>query len=301
MKRIPFRLEDTQEYQDLLRQKEAAQSRTPATAIAQALQAKNVGPVAADPSSKAQREYDYATQPPEVVRQGIAMLPESMQSVAEFFAPSRADLLTAGASKLGTMAARATGLMKPTSGAMQQMAEQVLTAPQSLPIRQPKENVRDVARATFDHYKVLGNSEIPTERLVGGVRHSDASDKSRVEAIVNNMRGPDGYIERLIVDDAGNVLEGQHRLEAIRALQLPSVPVVVIADTARDFDIEAMKQAIRATGKWHPDQVNQLANEALRLMTEFDSADEAIAQMSMPPPFDVAFTAALRAARKRSQ
>lgn len=48
---MAFRLEDTQEYQDLLRQQEAAQSRTPATAIAQALQAKNVGPVAADPSS----------------------------------------------------------------------------------------------------------------------------------------------------------------------------------------------------------------------------------------------------------
>jgi hypothetical protein len=118
---MAFRLEDTQEYQDLLRQQEAAQSRTPATAIAQALQAKNVGPVAADPSSKAQREYDYATQSPEVVRQGIAMLPESMQSVAEFFAPSRADLLTAGVTKLGTMAARATGLMKPASGMVREL------------------------------------------------------------------------------------------------------------------------------------------------------------------------------------
>ena len=118
---MAFRLEDTQEYQDLLRQQEAAQSRTPATAIAQALQAKNVGPVAADPSIKAQREYDYATQPPEVVRQGIAILPESMQSVAEFFAPSRADLLTAGVTKLGTMAARATGLMKPASGMVREL------------------------------------------------------------------------------------------------------------------------------------------------------------------------------------
>lgn len=107
--------------QGLLQRENAQQSRTPATAIAQALQAKNVGPVAADPSGKAQREYDYATQPPEVVRQGIAMLPKSVQPVAEFFAPSRADLLTMGATKLGTLAARAAGMTKPATGMMREL------------------------------------------------------------------------------------------------------------------------------------------------------------------------------------
>jgi len=121
MKRIPFRLEDTQEYQDLLRQQEVEQSRTPASAIAQALRAKNVGPVAVDPAAKAQLEYDYATQPPEVIQQGIAMLPESVQPVAEFFAPSRADLLTAGVTKLGSLAAKATGLAKPAQGMVREL------------------------------------------------------------------------------------------------------------------------------------------------------------------------------------
>ena len=121
MKRIPFRLEDTQEYQDLLRQQEVEQSRTPASAIAQALRAKNVGPVAVDPVAKAQREYDYATQPPEVIQQGIAMLPEAVQPVAELLAPSRADLLTAGVTKLGSLAAKATGLAKPAQGMVREL------------------------------------------------------------------------------------------------------------------------------------------------------------------------------------
>lgn len=121
MKRIPFRLEDTQEYQDLLRQQEVEQSRTPASAIAQALRAKNVGPVAVDPAAKAQREYDYATQPPEVIQQGIAMLPEAVQPVAELLAPSRADLLTAGVTKLGSLAAKATGLAKPAQGMVREL------------------------------------------------------------------------------------------------------------------------------------------------------------------------------------
>jgi len=121
MKRIPFRLEDTQEYQDLLRQQEVEQSRTPASAIAQALRAKNVGPVAVDPAAKAQREYDYATQPPEVIQQGIAMLPEAVQPVAELLAPSRADLLTMGATKLGSLAAKATGLAKPAQGMVREL------------------------------------------------------------------------------------------------------------------------------------------------------------------------------------
>ena len=121
MKRITFRLEDTQEYQDLLRQQEVEQSRTPASAIAQALRAKNVGPVAVDPAAKAQREYDYATQPPEVIQQGIAMLPEAVQPVAELLAPSRADLLTMGATKLGSLAAKATGLAKPVQGMVREL------------------------------------------------------------------------------------------------------------------------------------------------------------------------------------
>jgi hypothetical protein len=181
MKRIPFRLEDTQEYQDLLRQQEVEQSRTPASAIAQALRAKNVGPVAVDPAAKAQREYDYATQPPEVIQQGIAMLPEAVQPVAEFFAPSRADLLTAGVTKLGSLAAKATGLAKPAQG----MVRELITyhgTPHTFPA------VPDNPLGAFDASKI-GTGE-GAQAYGHGIYYAESPDVARSYATMNQASAP---------------------------------------------------------------------------------------------------------------
>lgn len=69
--------------------------------ITQALRAKNVGAVKADPYGKAKAGYHYATESPDLLKSAIAQLPKSAQSAAGMVAPSRADLLTMGGSKIG--------------------------------------------------------------------------------------------------------------------------------------------------------------------------------------------------------
>jgi hypothetical protein len=69
--------------------------------ITQAMRAKNVGAVDVDPYGKVQAEYDYATQPPDAIQALVARAPERIRPLAELLAPSRADLLTMGASKVG--------------------------------------------------------------------------------------------------------------------------------------------------------------------------------------------------------
>jgi hypothetical protein len=69
--------------------------------ITQALRAKNVGAVKTDPYGKAKAGYDYATEPPELLKSAIARLPKSAQSAAGMVTPSRADLLTMGGSTIG--------------------------------------------------------------------------------------------------------------------------------------------------------------------------------------------------------
>lgn len=78
--------------------------------LAEALRAKNVGAVNADPYGKLQAEYDYASQPPEFIQAGLQRVPERVRPIAELLAPSRADLATMGASKVGRGLARAAGL-----------------------------------------------------------------------------------------------------------------------------------------------------------------------------------------------
>lgn len=78
--------------------------------ITQALRAKNVGAVNADPYGKLQAEYDYASQLPVFIQAGLQRVPEPVRPIAELLAPSRADLVTMGASKVGRGLARAAGL-----------------------------------------------------------------------------------------------------------------------------------------------------------------------------------------------
>lgn len=78
--------------------------------IAEALRAKNVGAVNADPYGKLQAEYDYASQPPEFIQAGLQRVPERVRPLAELLAPSRADILTMGASKVGRGLAKAAGV-----------------------------------------------------------------------------------------------------------------------------------------------------------------------------------------------
>jgi hypothetical protein len=342
MKRIAFRVEDTQEYQDWLRQQNktspqaeqallpdpnemqavvnpqgvyepvtpirfaatgvgqmapSSVSPTPANAIARALSSPNVGAVPADPLAKAIDEYSYASAPPGVVTDAIAMLPEGMQAMAGMVAPARADILTGGGSAVGRGVVKTA---KAAAKAVDRIAIPVADATgaliaKTLRVVRPKENVDAVARATFDQYAVNGPKMVPIESLSGGVRSNSPEDMRRVETLARAMQGDNGYVERLIVDDAGNVIEGQHRLEALRALGASSVPVVEIADIARDVDLGVVRAAIGATGSWHPDQVNGLAQEALRVWAATGSADKAMQSFAMPPPFDKAFAAALRA------
>lgn len=262
MKRIPFRLEDTQEYQDLLRQQEVEQSRTPASAIAQALQAKNVGPVAVDPAAKAQREYDYATQPPEVIQQGIAMLPEAVQPVAELLAPSRADLLTAGVTKLGSLAAKATGLAKPAQG----MVRELITyhgTPHTFPA------VPDNPLGAFDASKI-GTGE-GAQAFGHGIYLAESPDvASGYKRILGNRE----------FEIAGKKLYASSGLSS-RVLDQQSKAETIAAD-ALDDAINAQSSApaqfaanrLRQMARQYPEEASSI-NDALNIIANWEKTGSA--------------------------
>ncbi len=165
-------------------------------------------------------------------------------------------------------------------------------------IRPPREDLFDVARSNFSFGKVGRREMAPVDRLQGGVS-TDPRELERVKRLADQMSGPGGYVERLIADDSGAIVEGQHRFDALRGLGAADVPVHRVIDLTRGYDTDAVRAAIREAGLRHPDQIHQLAGRAFDAAHQYGSPMGALAATELPPPYMGAYEAALRAMENR--
>ena len=118
-----------------------------------------------------------------------------------------------------------------------------------------------------------GDKTFPVEHVHSGISAGD--NPERIDNLVEQISGDNGHWSRPIVDDAGNVLEGQHRTEAAKQLGAKEIPVHVVKDLSRNKPIAAMKEAVRAAGPVHPDQVHQIMQNVLEAADESGSAAQA--------------------------
>ena len=167
-------------------------------------------------------------------------------------------------------------------------------------IRPASENLADVVDFNFLHGRVIGDQTVPISSLSGGTS-STTTEANRVSKLVRQMSGPNGYIERPIVDDAGNVIEGQHRLDALRQLGIDQVPVTVIKDLERGYNTDAMKAAIKQSGVARSDHVNQLMDHALNAIHEEGTPQAAAVNTSIGGQWEQPYQAALAAAPPQPQ
>ena len=139
---------------------------------------------------------------------------------------------------------------------------------QDLRVKPPSDNVANVRDANFSYPKTIGNQTVNIKDLTGGVRMSDPKEVQRVKALADKIASPEGYISRIIVDHNNNVVEGQHRLEALRQLGVKDVPVYKIEDLADTMPVSKMEEAMREVGGIRSDHVNQLMQHALDAISE---------------------------------
>jgi hypothetical protein len=135
-------------------------------------------------------------------------------------------------------------------------------------VKPPSDNVANVRQANFQYPKTVGNQTVGIDKLSGGVRMSDPNEVKRVKALADQIASPEGYISRIIVDHNNNVIEGQHRLEALRQLGVKDVPVFKIEDLADTMPVSKMEEAMREVGGIRSDHVNQLMQHALDAISE---------------------------------
>ena len=137
-----------------------------------------------------------------------------------------------------------------------------------LNVRPPSDNINDVIGANFDSPIVVGNQTVNIDSISGGVRLSDSNEVTRVAELAKKISGPNGYISRIIVDGDNNVIEGQHRLEALRSLGVTEVPVYKIEEASDKLPVSNMKEAVASVGNIRSEQVNQIVNYAVNAITE---------------------------------
>jgi len=137
-----------------------------------------------------------------------------------------------------------------------------------LEIRPSPDNINDVAEAN-DLTIGMSNEMANTFDLSGGVNLSDPSERKRVNRLKEQIESEDGYIARIIVDGSGNVVEGQHRLEAMRELGYKQIPVVRLSGID-DFikDRGAVDKALLDNGIGSRDTRNQILQRIAEALKE---------------------------------
>jgi hypothetical protein len=152
------------------------------------------------------------------------------------------------------------------AGALKSIGE-IFIGKSRVKVRPPSDNVANVRDANFQYPRTIGNQNVNIGDLNGGVRF-DKQESQRVNQLADKIVSPDGYISRIIVDHDNNVVEGQHRLEALRKLGATEVPVYKIEDLADTMPIAQMESAIRSVGAIHSDHSHQLMQHVLNDIAE---------------------------------
>jgi hypothetical protein len=162
-------------------------------------------------------------------------------------------------------------------------------------VRPPREDIFEVAQANFAGRTQHTAKTVPIDQLSGGVS-ADPAEAKRVSNLVDLMSAPNGYLERLIVDTDGNVIEGQHRLEALRKMGVKEVPVIEIRELREGLPVDRMMDAMQEVRGLHRDQARQIIDQIAEAIADVGSVAEVRAQYAPPRGFERAWEAALNAA-----
>lgn len=141
-------------------------------------------------------------------------------------------------------------------------------------IKPAKESLYEVASSNFDFALPIGNKTVDINSLKGMVS-SSAFDKNKINKLSEQIKSPNGYIERLIIDDKGNVLEGQHRLQALRSIGEQQVPVSVIKNMSNAVD------SVHKIGM-KKEQARNIVQNAHEMLKDAGSVENAMKMYEIP-------------------
>ena len=107
----------------------------------------------------------------------------------------------------------------------------------------PKENIYQICDALGAFVYPKGKETVPTDQIHSQI-NGTPDDWARVKALAEQIGSPKGYIERIIIDEQGHVVEGQHRFEALKMLGYKNIPVYRIINFETTYNIPKIKEEV---------------------------------------------------------
>jgi len=147
----------------------------------------------------------------------------------------------------------------------------------------------------------IGESNFTTPYTIDALEHVPISSLTgshyrpeRVGPLAEELRSS-GWLEPLVVDKAGNLIEGQHRYRALQELGVENVPVHRLRELLPEGQVRSITEAARGAGV-HQDQASQIARQIAEIIDK-----EGVGELELydaPRGFEKAWDAAVAAARK---
>lgn len=166
-------------------------------------------------------------------------------------------------------ATRETGRVRQATQAVGTADESRGATQRPTKIREPSQ--RDVDNAVSGTYEGATTSKQETvnvDSLTGGVRLSDPAERRRVDALKVQMQSPNAHFTRVVVDAEGNVVEGQHRLEAARELGIKDVPILRVSPVSDAIpNASDVAKELQSRIPMRPEHARQLVDRAAEIVS----------------------------------
>lgn len=192
-------------------------------------------------------------------------------------------LASAGAIPGVGMAARVAGKAKAA----------IRIGERELPILRSTDDLFEVMDANAHVGRAKPDAMLPIDSVEGGVDLADPKQRARVDALKEKMMGDDGHISRIIVDQDGNVIEGQHRLEALRELGAKEVPVSQFEDLAANVNMGQLGESLDKAQRMGGDQRSSLISNAFDALKEEGSVAKIRENYDAPKGYERGWNAVL--------
>jgi hypothetical protein len=162
-----------------------------------------------------------------------------------------------------------------------------------LPILRSTDDLFEVMDANAHVARAKPDAVLPINAVEGGVDLADPKQRARVDALKEKMMGDDGHISRIIVDQDGNVIEGQHRLEALRELGATEVPVSQFEDLAANVNMGQLGESLDKAQRMGGNQRSSLISHAFDALKEEGSVAKIRENYDAPKGYEKGWNAVL--------
>ncbi len=151
-------------------------------------------------------------------------------------------------------------------------------------IKPSTDNIYDVAEANGLTTKMEFNV-IPIEKInYGGVTINNHQERKRLNNLKNQIQ-KNKFISRIIVDSNNNIIEGQHRYEAMLELGFDKIPIVKLFGVNDFIDEKSLNEFLNIY-KIHPDHKNRLINMVAEIVADENGNLDELAYYNPPKGFE---------------